>query len=570
MTIFINKFYIVRCIDYMRSLICDVNHCSLGASWRQLKRLLLIILMSALLLLFTTHSFAANGYQETVAMWQKIVTQDVAQYSLFLQNFYAEVESQIGPDKSRLDQEFGRRLNEKYPGSSPFNGMSGILAVNNYTHLTYNASWKINTIQQTFGGLQKKYDIRNLILQISNGPNSISIKTDPDFPEKSLFTSVDIPAISITAQRVWEKKVNRQETAQPLKDILNDAYAYTLAGRDNMRMDKLAERMLTNEETRQLVLRTADKIYTAQRVQAASASMQSAPLIAPIAASRPVPTPLQAKPSFNLFKLLPWFFLPAIVVIGGLKAMSSGRQRYIQPKRNPLRDKSGDFPMGGMKTSKDSSHSGSLEKIVPVASSLPRHQVANGWTPEILSALEWKRFETVCAEYLRLIGYDPKETKIGADGGVDIWIYKQGDDRPFGIVQCKAWNSYKVGIKPVRELYGVMAAEKVANGLFITSGVFTSEAIAFAEGKLMSMFSGHEFLSKIKQLSDENQKTLLTIALEGDYRTPTCPQCGIKMVLRQGNGQSKSFWCCVKYPKCKATLGYKPDVGVPIARSDWD
>jgi restriction system protein len=202
-------------------------------------------------------------------------------------------------------------------------------------------------------------------------------------------------------------------------------------------------------------------------------------------------------------------------------------------------------------------------------STLPRHQVANGWTPEILGVLEWKRFETVCAEYLRLIGYNPKETRIGADGGVDIWIYKQGMERPFGIVQCKAWNTYKVGVKPVRELYGVMSHEKVANGLFITSGVFTSEAIAFAEGKLITMFSGHEFLAKIKQLSEEDQKTLLMIALEGDYWIPTCPQCGIKMVLRQGPGETKSFWGCVKYPKCKATLGYKSEIVGPVAGSDW-
>ena len=200
----------------------------------------------------------------------------------------------------------------------------------------------------------------------------------------------------------------------------------------------------------------------------------------------------------------------------------------------------------------------------------PRHQVDNGWTPEILSALEWKRFETVCAEYLCLIGYDPKETRIGADGGVDIWIYKEGVERPFGIVQCKAWNTYKVGVKPVRELFGVMSAEKVANGLFITSGTFTSEAIAFAEGKLITLFSGQEFLAKIKSLAEKDQTTLLKIATAGDYRTPTCPQCGIKMTLRQGVNGKRAFWGCVTFPKCRATLVYKKsekEEQVPVP--DW-
>jgi len=179
------------------------------------------------------------------------------------------------------------------------------------------------------------------------------------------------------------------------------------------------------------------------------------------------------------------------------------------------------------------------------------------WSLDALASLEWKRFETVCAEYFRLIGYDPKETRIGADGGVDIWVYKQGSERPFGIVQCKAWSTYKVGIKPVRELFGVMAAEGVNNGMFITSGEFTKEALEFAEGKRLRLISGEMFLDYIGKLPPEKQKDLLDLALEGDYRTPTCPQCGIKMTLRKAKGTGKEFWGCLRYPRCKSTLVYK-------------
>ena len=33
-------------------------------------------------------------------------------------------------------------------------------------------------------------------------------------------------------------------------------------------------------------------------------------------------------------------------------------------------------------------------------------------------------------------------------------------------------------MKPVRELFGVMAAEQIAQGYFVTAGVFTSEDVA--------------------------------------------------------------------------------------------
>jgi len=101
-----------------------------------------------------------------------------------------------------------------------------------------------------------------------------------------------------------------------------------------------------------------------------------------------------------------------------------------------------------------------------------------------LQSLEWKRFETVCAEHIRMTGYEPKETRIGSDGGVDIWVYKSGSEKAVGIVQCKAWKTYKVGVKPVRELLGVMAKEKMALGKFITSGEFTAEAKAFVVGRV--------------------------------------------------------------------------------------
>lgn len=181
------------------------------------------------------------------------------------------------------------------------------------------------------------------------------------------------------------------------------------------------------------------------------------------------------------------------------------------------------------------------------------------WTLAILRELEWKRFESVCAEYLQLVGYVSEETRVGADGGVDIRIHKVGVDNSTGIVQCKAWNSYKVGIKPVRELFGVMAAERVSIGIFMTSGEFTAEAVAFAAGKL-TLVSGEKLLTLFAKLAAADQERLLTMALEGDYQTPTCPRCNVKMTLRestQGRSAGGQFWGCVQYPKCRQTLVYK-------------
>lgn len=134
------------------------------------------------------------------------------------------------------------------------------------------------------------------------------------------------------------------------------------------------------------------------------------------------------------------------------------------------------------------------------------------WTDFVLTEIEWKRFEVVTKEFLKMTGYEAQETRIGADGGVDIRVTKSGVVDFKGIVQCKAWNSYKVGVKPVRELFGVMAAEKASTGMFITSGDFTTEAEDFANGRI-TLVSGSRFLALIKKMPDDNQRNFLKLLL---------------------------------------------------------
>lgn len=244
-------------------------------------------------------------------------------------------------------------------------------------------------------------------------------------------------------------------------------------------------------------------------------------------------------------------FIGLLALLNGKKKARSGDQRKaIGSFHSSSRKQSGDFVFSSnVGAPTDGWTFGSVEES--------RH---TEWSLALLTRLEWKRFETVCTEYLRLIGHNANETRIGADGGVDIVVHKDGQEKPVAIVQCKAWNTYKVGVKPVRELFGLMAAERITAGFFITSGDFTSEAIGFAQGKRLRLINGDKLLDAIKKLSAEKQAQLLDIALKGDYTTPTCPRCGIKMKLRtvkKGTNSGNKFWGCVNYPKCRSTLVYK-------------
>lgn len=173
----------------------------------------------------------------------------------------------------------------------------------------------------------------------------------------------------------------------------------------------------------------------------------------------------------------------------------------------------------------------------------------NSWTLQALRALEWKRFELLCAKYYEAVGFQSETLRCGADGGIDVKLFKIDPNKPIAIVQCKAWNVYSVGVKQVRELLGVMAHEKVGRGIFITTSTYTSDALTFGGANPIQLLDGERFLKKIQDLPQNQQDSLRKFAFDGDYRTPTCASCGIKMTKR--DGKRGAFWGCLNYPRCK-------------------
>ena len=176
------------------------------------------------------------------------------------------------------------------------------------------------------------------------------------------------------------------------------------------------------------------------------------------------------------------------------------------------------------------------------------------WTPELLKRLEWRRFEELCAAYFEALGFRADLVHAGAGGGVAITLYQQGSEKAAIIVQCKPWNAYRVGIKPVRGLQSAMTAAKVGEGVLVTSGKFTQEARDFAGKEKISLIDGTELVAKIAALVPEKALALFKYATEGDFLTPTCPSCEIKMISRKSTTQGRKFWGCRNYPACKHTF----------------
>ena len=179
---------------------------------------------------------------------------------------------------------------------------------------------------------------------------------------------------------------------------------------------------------------------------------------------------------------------------------------------------------------------------------------ATAWNAQVFRDIEWRRFEAVCAKLFAQAGFEARSQSHGADGGVDIWLHSQNAEGPAAVVQCKHWLGKPVGVKELREFYGVMASHKLTRGTFATSGTYAPDARDFARSNGISALDGQALLALISRRTPQQQRELLEIAYEGEYWRPTCASCGLKMVERVPRRGGRLFWGCPEYPRCRFTL----------------
>ena len=185
---------------------------------------------------------------------------------------------------------------------------------------------------------------------------------------------------------------------------------------------------------------------------------------------------------------------------------------------------------------------------------------------DAIRAMSWREFETLVGESYRRQGYSVEETGGGgADGGIDLVLHGKGQKI---LVQCKQWRSFKVGVKVVREMYGIMVAERADRVIVVTSGVYTQESTGFARGKPIELIDGKALVQLIKTVKGEPESAPGAIPSAASPRpqttlsvhtqsAPACPKCGAPMVMRtarKGANAGGQFWGCPKYPACKGIV----------------
>ena len=180
--------------------------------------------------------------------------------------------------------------------------------------------------------------------------------------------------------------------------------------------------------------------------------------------------------------------------------------------------------------------------------------------------LSWRQFEYLIGEYYRQRGYRVEERGGSQpDGGVDLVLF-QGADKV--LVQCKHWKQSTVGIRPVRELLGVMTDAEASAGVLVTSGAFSAEALAFAQKNRIKLIDGVALAEMLRLArtrgSDERPSAHApaprpeTAVPSAKPHTAACPHCGGPMVLRTaktGPYAGSQFYGCSSFPACRGIRG---------------
>ncbi|BAU76524.1 restriction endonuclease [Metapseudomonas furukawaii] len=172
-----------------------------------------------------------------------------------------------------------------------------------------------------------------------------------------------------------------------------------------------------------------------------------------------------------------------------------------------------------------------------------------------VDGISWREFEQLVGEAFRRKGFTVVEKGgSGPDGGIDLVLHL-GTDKY--LVQCKQWKAIKVGVTVIREFFGVMAAEGAAGGFVVTSGTYTEEAKAFAQGRNIQLVDGNLLKRWIANRSGPEQPAKATPQPErplAQPAVPSCPVCNASMVIRtakRGLNLGNQFWGCTKFPACK-------------------
>jgi len=231
----------------------------------KIKSALLIVFLS----IMTAGPVCADGYDLTMSRWTKM-TKQRQQYSDFLEGFYAQIYASV-QNKSKAPTEFCQKLLVFYPKSTCGGSLSYFVQDNN-TEVVFTQDFKVLQIIQQMDNMKRTLGFNPPTYSVTNGVSKATVRYNLTYPTQSSY-DINIPSMAKLASTLWRQRPDelefQQNSLSPLSGILNDVYHYRLSKIDDLSMDVMVDRILTEPDFRQYVIENANLLYQHPEIEMA-------------------------------------------------------------------------------------------------------------------------------------------------------------------------------------------------------------------------------------------------------------------------------------------------------------
>lgn len=180
---------------------------------------------------------------------------------------------------------------------------------------------------------------------------------------------------------------------------------------------------------------------------------------------------------------------------------------------------------------------------------------------DYLKELNDAEFEKLVELIFKQRGYSISENNEDKYEGVDV-VLKMNNQSTF--VQYRHWREHHVDEIAIEEFQAIMDAESVAQGIIITTGIFTDDALDATHGKALMLINGIDLSLMVNALSVSSEAGTLESEIQQEDEKlempelePLCPICSQQMILRtakKGKNAGNTFWGCSQYPNCRGVV----------------
>lgn len=184
----------------------------------------------------------------------------------------------------------------------------------------------------------------------------------------------------------------------------------------------------------------------------------------------------------------------------------------------------------------------------------------------VLTDLTEQEFEKLIHKIFKQRGYSINQNQDLDHTNINLVLLQNNET---SYVHYQDWKEKQIDVSIVSEFYAVVKEKGIKQGIIISSGIFSEEALDFSLGKKLLLINGVD----LSHMIDVLMQSLAEDGLEENNETsenesqaempeiePLCPICSQKMIKRtakKGRNAGNIFWGCSQFPNCRGVVSGK-------------